>query len=272
MKNKICIVRPTYYDRSAFLQISLEFQQRADLATDFNTHIFVDPHREYGYTEDYNKVITNQYHRINWPRNSGKYSWYDSVKYMFDNTDYDYVLSIEDDIIISKDYFRLCLELVHNTSILSETNNILYFHIGAWEKPRGDSNIIVRSQASSRSILIHRSKFNIIDHWIKQHEFIDNDNLITNILKTNDMTTIAPICNRHGHIGVYGWSSNHIHGNVHGKKTVFKDSISHEELYNLLNPVCLVQKELFRLNHHQNLSYFWDFDPNIDFSSLKYVL
>lgn len=270
MVNNICVVRPTYYDRSAFLQISLEFQEQADNASDFHTCIFIDPHPKYGYVSDYDRVIGDKYQRINLPRNSGKYNWYDTIKYIFDNTNYEYALSIEDDIIISKDYFKLCSELVSTSPLLNENNNILYFHIGAWEKPHGDKNLIVRSQASSRSTLIHRSKFSIIEQWVRDHDFIDNDNLITTVLKAKNMTTIAPIHNRHGHIGIYGWSSNHIHNNINGKQTIFENGISHENLYDLIRPVCLSQHELVKLNQYQNPGYFWDFDPNISFEQLVY--
>lgn len=271
LQKDIAIVRSTYYDRSAMLQLSLEYQKRAEHSDSFNTYVFVDPHPIYGYTIDYDKVITDEYIRINWPRNSGKYNWYDSVKYIFENTNYEYVITIEDDIIISKDYLRLCEQLALHDNALKKDDNILYFHIGAWEKPQGNPNKIVKSKASSRSILINRKKFKIIDNWFKNNtNILDNDNMITNILQQKNMTTIAPQTNRHGHFGIYGWSALSAHGHTSGQRSLFDHPLTHNELYILLKENCLSGKELIKLNQNKNPSYFWDFDPNIVFNKIEY--
>jgi hypothetical protein len=275
MKNtSICIVKPTYYDRSAMLQLSLEYQQEAEHSDKFETYIFVDPHKEHGIVSDYDKVITNEYKRINWSKNSGKYSWYDSVKYIFDNTDYQYVLSIEDDVLISKDYLRMCEQLALHDGALAKDDNILYFHIGAWEKPKGNPNKIVRSTASIRSCLISRFKFlkYVKPYYdsIKEIKGLDLD--LKNILVNNNMTTIAPETNRHSHIGIYGWSANHTHGDNRGQLSLFDKSLTHEQLYCLLKENCLSGGKLLELNQNKNPYYFWDFDPNINFTKLEYRL
>jgi hypothetical protein len=269
----IAIVRPTYYDRSAMLQLSLEYQQQAEHSDNFDTYVFVDPHPIHGYTKDYDKVITDKYIRINWPRNSGKYNWYDSVKYIFENTNYEYVITIEDDVIISKDYLRLCEQLALHDRALKKDDDILYFHIGAWEKPKGNPNKIIRSTASSRSILINREKFKIIDDWFKNNtNILDNDNMITNILKQKKMTTIAPQTNRHGHFGIYGWSALSVHGDHNGQQSLFDQSLTHNELYTLLKKNCLSGNNLLQLNQGKNQKYFWDFNENISFIKLEYYL
>lgn len=269
----ICIARSTYHDRSAFLQLSLEYQQQADNSSKFKTYVFVDPHEQHGHTKDYDLIISEQYIRINWKKNSGKYNWYDSVKYIFDNTDYEYVISIEDDVLISKDYLRMCEQLAIHDGALVKDDNILYFHIGSWEKPKGNPNKIVRSKASSRSILINRKKFEIIKKWIEdKKDIVDNDHMISDILKNYNMTTIAPETNRHAHIGIYGWSANRIYSNKQGQKTIFNEPLSHDDLYKLLKENCLSGEKLCKLNLNQNLSYFWDFDPNISFTKLEYRL
>lgn len=274
MKNtNICIVRPTYYDRSAMLQLSLEYQKKAMNSDLFETFIFVDPHSEYGVVSDYDEVINNEYHRINWEKNSGKYNWYDSVKYIFDNTDYEYIISIEDDVLISHDYLKLCEQLALHDGALSKDDNILYFHIGAWEKPKGNTNKIIKSSASSRSILINRKKFKIIDNWVKHNKIVvDNDNTISSLLKNKNMITIAPETNRHAHIGIYGWSATNIHANPDGQKTLFEKKVTHDELYSLLKENCLSGEKLRELNKNNNPNYFWDFDPNISFTQLEYDL
>lgn len=273
MKNtNICIVRPTYYDRSAMLQLSLEYQKNATNSQYFETYIFVDPHPKNGIVSDYDTVITKEYHRINWPRNSGKYSWYDAVKYIFDNTNYNYVLSIEDDVLISKDYLKLCDELCDNKKLI-KNEDILYFHIGAWEQPKGDPNKIVKSGVSSRSILIYRQKFKIIQKWVEeQKDIIDNDHMLSDVIKHKNMTTIAPKTNRHAHIGIYGWSANHIHCDNRGQSSLFEKQLTHDELYQLLKTNCLSGEKLRELNKNKNPSYFWDFDPNINFTKLEYNL
>ena len=279
----ICIVRPTYYDRSAMLQLSLEYQKEAEYSHKFETYIFVDPHKKNGIISDYDKAITDEYKRINWKQNSGKYSWYDSVKYMFDNTDYEYVLSIEDDVLISKDYLRMCEQLALHDGALSKDDNILYFHSGAWEKPKGNPNKIVRSGVSSRSILINRKKFQIIKKWVEEQKnrqdfdhvwsIKDNDHMINNILKDHNMTTIAPENNRHGHIGIYGWSATAVRKISHdGQSALFEKPLTHEELYSLLKENCLSGSKLIELNQNKNPNYFWDFDPNINFTKLEYDL
>lgn len=281
--NTIVVVRPTYYDRSAMLQLSLEYQKEAEHSDKFETYIFVDPHKEHGIVSDYDKVITDEYKRINWTKNSGKYSWYDSVKYIFDNTDYEYVITIEDDVLISKDYLRMCEQLSLHDGALSKDDNILYFHIGAWEKPRGNPNKIVRSGVSSRSILINRKKFEIIKKWVEEQKsrqdfdlvwsIKDNDHMISNVLKDRNMTTIAPETNRHGHIGIYGWSATGFQKVSHdGQSALFDKHLSHEELYSLLKENCLSGSKLLELNQNKNPNYFWDFDPNINFTKLEYDL
>ena len=271
--DKICIVIPTYYDRSAMLQLSLEYQKNAKNSENFETYIFVDPHREYGIVSDYDKVITSEYKRINWTKNSGKYSWYDSVKYIFDNTDYDYVITREDDVLISKDYLRMCEELALHDAALEKDDHILYFHIGAWEKPKGNPNKIVRSGVSSRSILINRKKFAIITKWVEeQKDIIDNDHMMKDVLDNYKMTTIAPETNRHGHVGIYGWSATDIHADERGQQSLFHKPLTHEQLYTILKDSCLSGNKLLELNHNKNPNYFWDFDPNINFTKLEYVL
>jgi hypothetical protein len=268
----ICIARPTYYDRSAMLQLSLEYQKDATNSENFETYVFVDPRPEHGIVSDYDQVITDEYNRIDWKQNSGKYSWYDSVKYIFHNTSYEYVLSIEDDVLISKDYLRMCEQLALHDGALSKDDNILYFHIGAWESPRGNPNKIIRSSASSRSILIHRSKFEVVKDWVATSSIIDNDHMISNILKNKSMTTIAPQMNRHGHIGIYGWSATHKHADADGQESLFGHKLSHDELYSVLKMNCLSGQSLLKLNQNKNPDYFWDFDPNINFTKLEYNL
>jgi hypothetical protein len=254
------------------LQLSLEYQKDSTNSEDFETYVFVDPHTEYGIVPDYDKVITNEYTRIDWCKNSGKYSWYDAVKYVFDNTNYNHVLSIEDDVLISKDYLKLCNQLYHDGS-LTKDDNMLYFHVGAWEKPKGNPDKIIRSGASSRSILIYRKKFQIIQNWIEQQsDIIDNDHMMRDILKACNMTTIAPETNRHAHIGIYGWSASRIHGDNSGQSRLFEKPLTHEELYLLLKQNCLSGKKLRELNKNKNPDYFWDFDPNINFTKLQYNL
>lgn len=271
----ICIARTTYYDRSAFLKLSLEYQNQAQDNIDFNTYIFVDPHPKYGFVSDYDRIITSEYQRINWTENRGKYSWYDSIKYIFDNTKYEYIISIEDDILISKDYLMICKEIANENSPMIKNDDILFFHIGAWEKPKGDPNKIVRSRASLRSCLINRSKF--FTH-IKPYYDILKDKIfgldidLQKILDTKNMCTIAPETNRHGHIGIYGWSSNNIHKDMNGQRSLFEKPLSHDELYNLLRKYCLSGNDLIRLNQYKNPKYFWDFDPNINFKELYYQL
>jgi hypothetical protein len=265
---KIAIIRTTYYNRSAMLRLSLEFQEEAELSDTFKTFIFVDPHPFYGYDKEYNNVINDAYFRINLPRHLGRYSWYDSVKYMFENTYYDYILSIEDDIVISKDYFKLCKQIAEVDKILDIDNNILNLHIGAWEEPKGNPNKIVRSESSSRSILINRFKFyKYVDTFYKykKSESIEGLDLhIQTILNNNNLTTIAPEYNRHGHFGIYGWSASN-------KETEI-ENMNHQELYEKLKNNCLDGKALQNLNNNYVNHYFWNFNPNVNFNKLEYEI
>jgi hypothetical protein len=276
MNTNICIIRQTYYDRSAMLQLSLEYQAEATCSEDFETYVFVDPHPEYGIVSDYDKVITDGYNRINWSKNNGRLAWYYAVDYIFNTTNYDYVISIEDDVLISKDYLILCNQLYYD-SALAKDDNILYFHIGAWEKPKGNVNKIIRSKSSNRSSMINKFKFK---KYIKPYySVLINDKIkygidtqLQNLLNNHNMITIAPETNRHGHIGIYGWSANHIHHNAEGQSSLFKKSLTHEQLYCLLKKNCLSGEGLRELNKNRNPTYFWDFDPNINFTKLEYKL
>lgn len=264
-----CIVRTTFHDRAAMLKLSLEYQNKANLSDKYDTYIFVDPHPEHGFISDFDSVITNDYFRINWETNQNKYCWYNAIKYIFDNTNFEYTISIEDDIIISSDYFQICQQIIDD-KILEKYSDILYFHIGAWIEPVGDPNKIVRSKASSRSILINRSKFNIVKNWVDSNSIVDNDHMMSDILNHNNFTTIAPKFNRHGHFGIYGWSSNGIHANMKGKDTIFENSINFNDLYSILKKSCLNKSELLKLNQNKNSQYFWNFDPKIQFTKLQY--
>jgi len=270
--SKFCIVRNTFGDRSAFLQISLEYQQEADLANNFDTYIFIDPHPDYGYDEEYeNNIIINKYKKIVFDSHKERKSWYAAVDYMFSNFDYDYILTIEDDVIISKDYLKICNQIIDD-NFLENNGNLLYFHIGAWEKPKGNPNKIVKSKASSRSVLINRTKFNVIKDFarINSCDFNKgNDNIIRDILESKQMLTIAPEYNRHGHFGVYGWSSFGVKRDISGKKDLFKN-MDYNEVYKLLKSNCLKKEGLLKLNLNRSPRYFWDFDPNIYYENLIY--
>lgn len=276
INNKICIVRTTYHDRSAMLQLSLEYQSLAEYSNFFETYIFVDPHITNGYVKDYDKIIDAKYNRINWRKNQGKYSWYNSIKYIFDQTKYQYIISIEDDVLISYDYLKLCKQIGIDDQGLSKDDDILYFHIGAWEKPQGNPNKIVRSDASIRSCMITKNKFmKYVKPYYESIPYNNNPGLDTamqKILDSNHMTAIAPQKNRHGHIGIYGWSATNTHADPEGQKSLFQTPLTHEKLYSILKISCLSGNKLLELNQYKNPNYFWDFDPNIMFTKLEYCL
>lgn len=155
-----------------------------------------------------------------------------------------------------------------------DNQTILYFHPGAWDKPKGDVSKIVRSSASSNSILITREKFKLVETFIKENAptMVDNNHMMSEILNNKGMTTIAPEYNRHSHFGIYGYTVSGVHGNLEGQSSVFSKNKSHEDLYELLKKSCLKGKKLSSLNKNQNPRYFWDFDSNVDFDTLKYTL
>lgn len=272
--NNLCLIRNTFGDRSSFLRISLEYQQKAYQCFDnVQTFLFIDPHPEYGVSSGFNHHDLNRYPKIVFENHKERKSWYLATKYIFDNYDYEYVLSIEDDVIISYDYLKICYQII-NDSVFDKFNNILYMHAGAWEKPKGNPNLIIGSSASSRSILINRNNFNLIRKTIESFKQYSsktgNDYIMSKILQNNNMKTIAPQYNRHGHFGIYGWSSSGVHRDNIGKKRVFEKEITDQEMYDILKDSCLSKDKLLKLNLNKNEKYFWDFDPNINFTNLKY--
>jgi hypothetical protein len=275
-QNKICVVRTTFYDRSAFLLLSTEYQERIEYACDLYTYIFIDPHPKYGISSHYSNICNNGlYKKIILKNNRGKLSWYKAIYDIFQKYEYDYIISIEDDIVLSTDYFRLCYQLVLDGA-LDKDDNILMFHCGAWGEPKGNDNTIVRSSASLRSCMISRNKFNkfIIPYYnnIKTENIEGLDIDIKNILNSNKLTTICPEKNRHGHFGVYGWSSNGCHADDRGKASIFNEKISHNEIYDMIKPIALSGEKLINVNKNHNPDYFWNFDPNINFTKLIYKL
>lgn len=265
INNKACIIRNTFYNRSAFLQLSLDYQKLANNNNRFKTYIYVDPHPILGYTLDYDTIITSEYQRINFASNQGKKSWYSAVKHTFDNTDYEYIISIEDDIIISCDYLDICLDVIDN-QILKNNNRIINLHIGAWQSPKGDKNRIIKGKnASLRSVLIYRDTFyKYIDSFYTENVGSDLPGLdldLQKILEQNNLITIAPEMNRHGHFGVFGWSASSL------KDTAYD---SHTDLYNILKDICLSGEKLQKLNNSYVPHYFWDFHPDIQYSKLIY--
>jgi hypothetical protein len=173
----------------------------------------------------------------------------------------------------------MCEDVI-KSQILEQDNNILYFHIGGWGKPHGNINKIVPSGASSRSILIHKNKFNMIKNFMninyknQDNMVIGNDYIISSILKENKMKTIAPEYNRHGHFGIYGWSSSGagVHTGYSGQKSIFDEPISPESLYNMVKDACLDGSKLLNLNLNKNPLYFWDFNPEVQFDKLEYKI
>jgi hypothetical protein len=272
MNTKLAIVRNTFGDRSAFLQLSLEYQNEAELNSKIKSFIFVDPHPINGYSDDFDKVINKKQKRINFEQHQGKLYWYSSIKHMFDNYEYNYILSIADDVIISKDYLKICNQIMEDKVLDNQT--IFCFHAGAWDKPKGDKNNIVRSSASSNSILITREKFELVKAFVKENapNMVDNNHMISEILNSKGMTTIAPEYNRHSHFGIYGYTVSGKHGNLEGQSSLFSKNKSHEDLYELLKKSCLKGKKLASLNKNQNPRYFWDFDPSIDYDLISYSI
>jgi hypothetical protein len=272
---KFCIIRNTFGDRAPFLKLSLEYQEQAYHPYDIKTFIFIDHDPKNGISSDYNDPFFDNYVKIVFENHKARQSWYLANKYIYDNYQYEYVLSIEDDVIISSDYLLMCEDIV-KSQILEKENDILYFHIGAWEKPYGNINKIVSSQASSRSILIHKNKFDLIKTFMgtydKNQDYmkIGNDKIMSRVLEENKMKTIAPQYNRHGHFGIYGWSSNGIYANYDGQKSIFEKPVSSECLYQMVKTACLDGSKLLDLNGNKNPQYFWDFDPNIQFEKLEY--
>jgi hypothetical protein len=270
----MCIVRNTFGDRSPFLKLSLEYQEQARHPYDMDTFIFIDPHPENGISPDYNNSFFNSYVKIAFENHKRRRSWYLANKYMYDNYGYEYVLSIEDDVITSHDYLFMCEEIM-SSKILEQENDILYFHIGAWEKPHGNINKIVPSQASSRSILMQRNKFDLIIDFMNvntEDQEVGNDSIISALLKEKNMKTIAPEHNRHGHFGIYGWSSAGLHADHNGQKSIFDEPVSSEKLYEMVKDACLDGSKLLDLNKNKNPEYFWDFDPHVNFEKLEYDL
>ena len=101
---------------------------------------------------------------------------------------------------------------------------------------------------------------------------VDNNHMISEILNSKGMTTIAPEYNRHSHFGIYGYTVNGKHGNLEGQSSLFSKNKSHEDLYELLKKSCLKGKKLASLNKNQNPRYFWDFDPNVDYDLISYSI
>ena len=72
MNTNLAIVRNTFGDRSAFLQLSLEYQNEAALNDKIKSFIFVDPHPTNGFSDDFDKVINKKQKRINFEKHQGK--------------------------------------------------------------------------------------------------------------------------------------------------------------------------------------------------------
>lgn len=269
--NNICIIRNSFGDRSAFLRLSLEYQKKIRLSDDLRVFLFLDPHPEHGLDSSFKHIDLEPYTKIVFENHKNRKSWFLATKYIFDYYNYDYVLSIEDDVILSYDYLELCLEIIKD-KILENENKVLYMHPGAWEKPTGNINQIVYSGNSSRSILIHKSKFNKIVKYLSDHNVnaVGNDGLLNLITQHTNTKAISPKYNRHAHFGVYGWSSNRIHGSLSGKGIIFEENIDQTCLYDIMKQICFDGSKLSELNNNKNPRYFWDFDPNIQFSKLEY--
>lgn len=274
--NSLCLIRNTFGDRSPFLRLSLEYQNDIRKISNYNTWIFIDPKSDQQVDESYNSAFFNQYTKYVFENHKGRQSWYLATKYMFDNYDYEYLLSVEDDVILSYDYINLCSKIIEDRVLLKD--NILYMHPGAWEEPKGDPNLIVYSGVSSRSILIHREKFRLVQQHIESNQKIiesdktGNDSLLLQVCQKLQQRPIAPIYNRHAHFGIYGWSSLGVHSDSRGRISLFKNNETEEHIYELLKTSCFDGAKLLALNNNKNPKYFWNFDPNINFTQLVYRL
>jgi hypothetical protein len=267
---KIAIVRNTFNDRAVFLKISKEYQEAAAFSDHLETFVFVDPHPEGGISSEYDQVIPEDWKRINFEHNVGSFSWYKSLKHVFENHDYDHLITMEDDVIVSRDYFKMCLAVVNSGAL--EREDVLFFHAGAWQKPEGPPGLIVRSSSSTRSTLIRREDFfRHIDAFYREGSAFSGFDLdVQTILDSSKITSMAPKRNRHGHIGVYGWSSNGVCADNRGQSSIFSSLPSFDEFYSVMKESCQDGQALLNLNGGKNPGYFWDFDPDMDFDRLDF--
>jgi hypothetical protein len=265
----IAIVRNTFDDRAVFFKVSKDYQDAAFFSDQFDNFVFADPHPERGISFEYDHVIPADWKRINFEYNVGVFSWYKSLRHVFENYDYDHLITIEDDVILSRDYFKMCLAVV-NSGVLEK--DVLFFHPGAWQKPDGDPNLIVRSSSSIRSTLIRRENFfKYVDAFYREATTVSGGDLdVQKILDSSNITSISPKRNRHGHIGVYGWSSSGIYADNRGQSAIFSSRPSFYEFYSVMRESCQNGQALLNLNGGKNSGYFWDFDPDMDFDRLEF--
>ena len=268
----LAIVRNTFDDRAVFFKISKEYQETASFSDQFDNFVFVDPHPERGISQEYDQVIPENWKRTDFDRNVGVFSWYKSLKHVFENYHYDYLITIEDDVIVSRDYFKMCLAVVDSGAL--EKDDLMFFHAGAWQKPEGAPDLIVRSSSSIRSTLIRREDFfRHVDAFYRKAPTVSGGDLdVQTILDSSKITSISPKRNRHGHIGVYGWSSSGVHADNRGQSSIFPSRPSFDEFYSVMKKSCQNGQELLNLNGGKNSGYFWDFDPDMDFDQLEFKL
>jgi hypothetical protein len=174
----------------------------------------------------------------------------------------DFILSVEDDVLLSHDFLEICHWAIRETEF-AEHPKLLFLHAGAWAAPSGDRNLFLYSGPSSRAILLTREKFfrHIYHAFQKTRDPIaSNDWFLSSILQGGRLAAVCPNHNRHAHIGVYGFSAAGKEQRFATRSSVFGD-LSAQEITAKLRAVSLSQSGLLALNPTANPAYFWDFNP-----------
>ena len=262
------ILRNSFWGRAPLLKLSLEWQEKCDGHEQFKTHVYVDPHNFWGFTKKEFNLVTKDYKVF--PARQNRRSWTVATQELFSSYPYEYILSIEDDVILSKDYFKLCLKLIESEEF--HRDDVLYFHPGGWMSPKGDKNLIITSGISSRSILIQREKFfkYVWPAFLRNSKIKTSDMFLGEIKERNELKVLTPQYNRHGHFGVWGFSANAIFDFSQGRRQIFP-GMDFYKIYEILKDSCLSGEKLRRLNQGRNPRYFWDFDPNVMFDASKKI-
>ena len=115
MKN-IAIMR-TACERPAMLKLSLEYQAKADLSDEFTTYLYLDrPKKNADSIINKNKEVLSGFNNkkeiVTRPCNFNiNKNYLEACRDLF-GAGFQYVLAMEEDTIISKDFFRLCEKVI----------------------------------------------------------------------------------------------------------------------------------------------------------------
>jgi hypothetical protein len=267
------IIVRTAWKRPAILKLSLESQMNADLFEDTKTIIFVDKSSAQntkditdvinGFDADIEIVFREEHYGVN--KNP-----LEAFKYVYDKYGVEYLVLIEEDVLVAKDFFSLlkycmdqgwfwkekCMGMVGGFDGDKWGTDINKIHLAKWFDTR---LMALNKENFYKYVEVHcnqeyyRTPMDYINRCFNETKYYTFDWLLGRLTQDNELFCIFPEIHRYGYIGVFGSGTS--------KSEI--EQKSYQEQYEILKQSQYCASLLTKISAPNNQAIFRDFDPNI---------